>query len=96
MEPINFSFDTPVTITVAALQSVISEQVPATEQGEIQGTLTSIMSASSIIGPPMMSTIFYFFTHKWAPFQFAGAPFVLGGILMLISLVIAYKALRKH
>ena len=83
-------------ISGPALQSVISEQVPATEQGEIQGTLTSIMSASSIIGPPMMSTIFYFFTHKWAPFQFAGAPFVLGGILMLISLVIAYKALRKH
>ena len=82
-------------ISGPALQSVISEQVPATEQGEIQGTLTSIMSASSIIGPPMMSTIFYFFTHKSAPFQFAGAPFVLGGILILISLVIAYKALRK-
>ena len=83
-------------ISGPALQSVISEQVPATEQGEIQGTLTSIMSASSIIGPPMMSIIFYFFTHKSAPFQFAGAPFVLGGILMLISLVIAYKALQKH
>ena len=83
-------------ISGPALQSVISEQVPATEQGEIQGTLTSIMSASSIIGPPMMSTIFYFFTHKSAPFQFAGAPFILGGILILISLVIAYKALKKH
>ena len=83
-------------ISGPALQSVISEQVPATEQGEIQGTMTSIMSASSIIGPPMMSTIFYFFTHKSAPFQFAGAPFILGGILILISLVIAYKALKKH
>jgi MFS transporter, DHA1 family, tetracycline resistance protein len=57
--------------------------------------MTSIMSASSIIGPPMMSSVFYFFTHKSAPFQFAGAPFVLGGFLMLISLGIAYKSLKK-
>ncbi len=78
-----------------AMQAVISQQVPANEQGEIQGTLSSVMSASAIIGPPMMSTVFYFFTHKEAPFQFAGAPFVLGGLLMIISTVIAYFSYRK-
>ena len=83
-------------ISGPALQAVISEQVGASEQGEIQGTLTSIMSASSIIGPPLMSSIFYFFTHKNAPFQFAGAPFVVGGLLILIALFIAIKSLRKH
>jgi MFS transporter, DHA1 family, tetracycline resistance protein len=82
-------------ISGPALQSVISGEVPATEQGEIQGTLTSLMSASSIIGPLMMTNVFYYFTHKSAPFQFAGAPFVLGGFLMLISLGIAYKSLKK-
>jgi MFS transporter, DHA1 family, tetracycline resistance protein len=78
-----------------AMQAVISSQVPANEQGEIQGTLSSLMSASAIVGPPMMSTIFYYFTHKTAPFQFAGAPFVLGGILMLLSTIIAYFSFRK-
>jgi MFS transporter, DHA1 family, tetracycline resistance protein len=82
-------------ISGPALQSVISEQVPANEQGEIQGTMTSLMSASSIIGPPMMSYIFYYFTHKSAPFQFAGAPFILGGFLMLLSTVLAYLSFRK-
>jgi MFS transporter, DHA1 family, tetracycline resistance protein len=82
-------------ISGPALQSVVSEQVSASEQGEIQGTMTSIMSAASIIGPPLMSSVFYYFTHKSAPFQFAGAPFILGGILMLISLGIAYKSLKK-
>jgi MFS transporter, DHA1 family, tetracycline resistance protein len=82
-------------ISGPALQSVVSEQVSASEQGEIQGTLTSLISASSIIGPPLMTNVFYYFTHKSAPFQFAGAPFVLGGILMLISLGIAYKSLKK-
>jgi DHA1 family tetracycline resistance protein-like MFS transporter len=78
-----------------AMQAVISSQVPANEQGEIQGTLSSLMSASAIVGPPMMSTVFYYFTHKDAPFQFAGAHFVLGGILMLVSTIIAYFSFRK-
>ena len=79
-----------------ALQSVVSSQVSPTEQGEIQGTLASLMSASAIIGPPVMSGIFYYFTHDEAPFEFAGAPFVLGGVLMLVSLVIAYFSFKKQ
>ncbi len=78
-----------------AMQSVISSKVDPTEQGEIQGTLSSLMSASTIIGPPMMSSLFYYFTQKDAPFQFAGAPFVLGGILMLISALIAFFTFKK-
>ncbi len=78
-----------------ALQAVVSENVKPSEQGEIQGTLASLMSASAIIGPPMMASIFYFFTHDEAPFKFPGAPFVLGGVLMLISTVLAYRTLRK-
>lgn len=79
-----------------AMQAVISSQVPPNEQGEIQGTLSSLMSASAIIGPPMMSTVFYFFTHKEAPFQFAGAPFVLAGFLMFLSTIIAYFSFKKR
>ena len=79
-----------------AMQAVISEQVPANEQGEIQGTMSSLMSASAIIGPPMMSTVFYFFTHSEAPFKFPGAPFVLGGLLMLLSTIVAYLSFRKR
>lgn len=79
-----------------AMQAVISEQVPANEQGEIQGTMSSLMSASAIIGPPMMSTVFYYFTHNEAPFKFPGAPFVLASILMLLSTIIAYLSFKKR
>ncbi len=79
-----------------AMQSVISEQVPANEQGEIQGTMSSLMSASAIIGPPMMSTVFYYFTHDEAPFKLAGAPFVLGGALMFVSTIIAFYSFKKR
>lgn len=79
-----------------ALQAVISIQVPASEQGEIQGTLTSLMSASSIIGPPLMTGIFYYFTQDHAPFTFAGSPFFLGGILMTISALIAFISFKRQ
>lgn len=78
-----------------ALQAIISIQVPSTEQGEIQGTLTSLMSASAIVGPPIMTGIFYYYTNENATFTFAGAPFLLGGLLMIISAFIAYYSLRN-
>lgn len=78
-----------------ALQSIISKNVPANEQGELQGALSSLVSATSILGPPMMTNLFYYFTHDKAPFQFSGAPFFLASILMFISVIIIYFAFRQ-
>jgi MFS transporter, DHA1 family, tetracycline resistance protein len=79
-----------------ALQSIISGHVPPNEQGELQGALTSLMSATSIIGPPLMTNLFYYFTQKSAPIHFPGAPFLLASILMLASAVVAYNALKHE
>ena len=79
-----------------ALQSIISGHVPPNEQGELQGALTSLMSATSIIGPPLMTNLFYYFTQKKAPIHFPGAPFLLGSILMLASAVVAYNTLKHE
>ncbi len=77
-----------------ALQSIISGNVPPNEQGELQGALTSLMSATSIIGPLMMTNIFAYFTSSHAPIYFPGISFLLGAIFMLLSLVWAYWALH--
>ncbi len=79
-----------------ALQSIISGHVPANEQGELQGALTSLMSATSIIGPPMMTNLFAYFTSTQAPVYFPGVSFLLGAIFMLVSAIWAYYALRKE
>lgn len=78
-----------------ALQSIISKNVPSNEQGELQGALTSLMSATSIVGPPIMTNLFYYFTHDKAPFKFSGAPFFLASILMSVSAIIIYIAFRR-
>ena len=77
-----------------ALQSIISGNVPRNEQGELQGALTSLISVTTIIGPLLMTFLFSFFTRPGARIHFAGAPFLLGAILMLGSAVIAYHTLK--
>lgn len=76
-----------------ALQAIISARVPPNEQGELQGALTSLMSATSIVGPVLMTSLFYYFTNKNSPVQFPGAPFVLGAVLLIISTWLAKRSL---
>lgn len=79
-----------------ALQGIISSQVPMNEQGELQGALTSLMSATAIIGPPMMTNLFATFTSDHAPFYFPGIAFLAGTLLTIVSLVIAMRSLRHY
>ncbi|GAA4172219.1 TCR/Tet family MFS transporter [Sphingobacterium ginsenosidimutans] len=78
-----------------ALQSVITKNVPENAQGELQGALTSLASVTAIVGPPMMTNLFYYFTQDSAPFTFTGAPFFLAALLMGISVVIVRIAFKK-
>jgi DHA1 family tetracycline resistance protein-like MFS transporter len=77
-----------------ALQSIITGQVPPNEQGELQGALTSLMSLTTVVGPPLMTGLFAWFTSDHAPAHIPGVPFLLGAILMLGSAVIAYFTLQ--
>jgi DHA1 family tetracycline resistance protein-like MFS transporter len=79
-----------------ALQAVISNHVPSNEQGELQGALTSMMSATTIIGPSLMTNLFAYFTGKTAPVYFPGAPFLLGAIMMMISTVLVYRMFKAE
>lgn len=78
-----------------SLQGIISTQVPSNEQGELQGALTSLMSLTSIIGPPLMSNLFYFFTKSTAPVYFPGAPMLMAAVLTLLSAYLARRSLKK-
>jgi DHA1 family tetracycline resistance protein-like MFS transporter len=78
-----------------AIQGLISTQVPPTEQGELQGGLTSLVSATSIVGPPLMTGLFAYFTGPKAPLYFPGAPFLLAAVLTVISALLAARSLRN-
>ena len=79
-----------------AIQGIISNQIPANEQGELQGGLTSLMSITSIVGPVLMTNAFSLFTSKNAPVIFPGISFFMGAVLLLIACFWAYATLKKY
>lgn len=78
-----------------ALQSIISKQVPANEQGELQGGLTSLQSVTTIIGPLLASNLFAYFSADNAPVFFPGAAFMMAAVLTIIAMLIALKFFQK-
>lgn len=79
-----------------ALQGIISSHVPPSEQGELQGALTSLMSATSIIGPPIMSYLFAFYSKDATNHYFPGAPFLAGALFFLASTILTYRSLQAE
>lgn len=78
-----------------SLQGIMSSQVPSNEQGELQGALTSLMSVTSIIGPPMMAGIFYNFSDD-SGIYFPGAVMMAGAALTIVSAFLARLSLKKN
>ncbi len=94
-----FAFMVPYAlggIAGPSIQGIISSNVPANEQGELQGALTSLMSATAIIGPPLMTFLFAHFTKAGAPLLFPGAPFLMASVLTFASTVMAIRNFRKR
>lgn len=77
------------------LRSLAAAKVPPSAQGELQGAMTSVFSITSIITPLLYTGIFAWFTGPSAPVQFAGAPYLLGGIFLTLSLVVFVLKVRR-
>jgi len=84
------------SIVGPALQAIMSGIIPSNEQGELQGGFTSLMSAASIVGPPVMNNLFAYFTGPNSPDYFPGAAMLLGAVLTLFSAIIARMTLKKN
>ncbi len=82
-------------ISGPALQGFITSKFAANEQGELQGGLTLLTSISLVVGPLFMGYSFKFFTHKESSVYFPGSPYILGALLMLISIILVARSFRK-
>ena len=71
-----------------AMSGIASAQVGPSQQGELQGAIGSVMSLTTIISPPMMTTVFGLFSGEDAFYYFPGAPYLLAAFLTLLSLVL--------
>ena len=82
-------------LVMPALTGVMSRHVAPDAQGELQGAIGSVASATSVVSPIVMTQLFAYFTSPAAPVYFPGAAFALSGVLVAASLVIVRRTLAR-
>jgi MFS transporter, DHA1 family, tetracycline resistance protein len=75
-----------------SMNALMSRQVPASAQGELQGGIASIYSLSAIVGPPVMAQLFGHFSSGEASVHFPGAPYLAAALLVLTGIALLMRA----
>jgi DHA1 family tetracycline resistance protein-like MFS transporter len=78
-----------------SMQAIMSQQVPANAQGELQGAVASLYSLAAVIGPPVMTQLFGRFSAETSSIHFPGAAFLCAACMMVVSGVLLVRALRR-
>ena len=78
-----------------AMNGIMSRQIPANAQGELQGLLVSVASSTFVVSPVMMTQLFAYFSSPAAPVYFPGAAFALAGVLTGGSALMMAVALSR-
>jgi MFS transporter, DHA1 family, tetracycline resistance protein len=82
-------------LTYPSMNALASQQIPANAQGELQGAVACLYSVSSILGPPLMTQVFGYFSSGTAPIYLPGAAFLTAAVLTLGAAALFIKALRR-
>ena len=89
---------TPLTafgsIAGPALQGIMSRTASDDQQGELQGTTTSINAVATIVAPLIVTQTFWYFTAPENPFYLPGAPFLLSAVLTVGCIVVFMQTPR--
>ena len=77
------------------IQGIISNQVSEKEQGNLQGSITSLVSITAILGQLLFSPVFYYFIRPEGSIYFPGASYALAAVFLATALVFAIVAMKR-
>jgi DHA1 family tetracycline resistance protein-like MFS transporter len=73
----------------------VAGSVRPEEQGTVQGTLTSAISATAVLAPLVSGGLFAAFSGDGALVELPGAPFLAGSAFLVAALSIVVATLRR-
>ena len=76
----------------APLQSIASRQVSQSEQGQLQGALSSLRSMVTLVTPALYTGTFALFVGPFAALGLPGMPFVVSAILLALAAIIVVRS----
>lgn len=75
-----------------AIQSLMSKRVDPSSQGKLQGAVNSLRALTGMVGPVLFTQVFAIAIAPAARVHIPGAPYLLAGVLLFASLLIASLA----
>jgi DHA1 family tetracycline resistance protein-like MFS transporter len=82
-------------VTVPAAMQILSAEIGADAQGQLQGANASLHSIGSLIGPLLFSGAFAWGIGPGMPAAYAGAPFAIAAVLLAVGLAVLLQATRR-
>lgn len=82
-------------MVIPAIQGALSTNILPHKQGELQGAITALLSAGTIIGPVIINYVFSFFTSDALLHKVSGAGFALCALVVSIALIATSLGLKK-
>jgi MFS transporter, DHA1 family, tetracycline resistance protein len=72
------------------MQGMMTRRVSASEQGQLQGALSSVRGIAFMIGPLVFTNIFAAFIGAERAWHLPGAPYLLAGVLLALATIVTW------
>lgn len=83
-------------LAMPTLQSLMTQRVSESEQGQLQGANNSVASIAGVISPVFFGWIYSLSTGPAAPLPFIGAAFLIASLVLAAAVVVAGAARRPR
>lgn len=83
-------------LATPCLQSIMTREVAADRQGELQGGLVSITSITSIMAPLLYSNTFNWAVKNQQDVDLTGLPYFIAAAIVFVSWILLTKTLQKN
>jgi DHA1 family tetracycline resistance protein-like MFS transporter len=77
-------------------QGLMTRRVGRSQQGALQGALSSVQMATGLVGPALFAEVFASFIGSRRPTVFPGAPYLLSAALLVFSFFLALQVTRPE
>ncbi len=77
------------------MQGLMTRRVGSSEQGQLQGALSSLRGIAFMLGPVIFSTIFASAIGRLRDWHLPGAPYLLAALMLFASMVLASRIVGR-
>jgi DHA1 family tetracycline resistance protein-like MFS transporter len=83
-------------LSAPPMQGMMTRRVSPSEQGQLQGALSSLRGVAFMIGPMLFTSVFASFIGANREWHLPGAPYLLAAMLLVAAMYVAWRVTRPR